>query len=243
MLWAFAFAKPLFDVLADSPDFFVARGNTSSDVILVALVATLVPPTLLVLLEALLFAFRQARRLLHLVFVGLLTAAIVVQVIGGGGGPAWMLIAVALAFGALAALAYARSRVAPAILSVLAPAPLVFVAVFLLFSPVSKLVLPEDEVAASSAVRGSTPVVLVVFDEFSSSSLTGGGGQVDRGRFPNFAALARDATWYRNATTVADGTTHAVPAIPAGFGRPATACRSPRITRATCSPCSAAAMA
>ena len=85
VLWAFAFAKPLFDVLADSPDFFVARGNTSSDVILVALVATLVPPTLLVLLEALLFAFRQARRLLHLVFVGLLTAAIVVQVIGGGG--------------------------------------------------------------------------------------------------------------------------------------------------------------
>ena len=217
VLWAFAFAKPLFDVLADSPDFFVARGNTSSDVILLALAVTLVPPTLLVLLEALLFAFRHARRLLHLVFVGLLTAAIVVQVIGGWGGPAWMLIAFALVLGALAALAYARSRVAPAILSVLAPAPLVFVAVFLLFSPASKLVLPEDEVAASSAVRGSTPVVLVVFDEFSSSSLTGAGGQVDRGRFPHFAALARDATWYRNATTVADGTTHAVPAILSGL--------------------------
>ncbi len=39
---------------------------------------------------------------------------------------------------------------------------------------------------------------------------------VDRQRFPNFAALARDATWYRNATTVADGTTYAVPAILSG---------------------------
>jgi hypothetical protein len=41
-------------------------------------------------------------------------------------------------------------------------------------------------------------------------------GAIDRGRFPNFAALARDGTWYRNATTVADHTTDAVPSLLTG---------------------------
>ena len=220
MLWALAFAKPLFDVLADSPDFFVARANTSSDIVVLALAVTFIPPTLMMVLEALLFAFDRARRLLHLIFVALLLAALVIQVIDGVGWPAAVLIALALVVGVLGAVAYARTRVGPAILSLLAPAPLVFVAIFLLTSPVSKLVLPQDEVTAASAGGNSTPLVVVVFDEFASSSLTAAGGQVDRSRFPNFAALARDATWYRNATTVADGTTIAVPAILSGL-RPA----------------------
>ena len=48
VLWAFAISKPLFDVLAESPDFFVARGNTGGDIVLFALGITLVPPTALV---------------------------------------------------------------------------------------------------------------------------------------------------------------------------------------------------
>ena len=216
VLWTFAFAKPLFDVLADSPDFFVARGNTSGDIIVLALAVTLVPPTALVLLEALLFAFRRARHALHLVFIALLLAAIVVQLIDGWNAPAGVLIGLALLLGAAGALAYARTRVAPLVLSVLSPAPLVFLVVFLLISPVSKLVLPQDEVSASADVGGSTPVVVIVFDEFSGTSLDTRDGRIDGSRFPHFAALARDSTWYRNATTVADGTTHAVPAILSG---------------------------
>ena len=30
VLWSLAFAQPLFDILADSPEFFVARGNTAA---------------------------------------------------------------------------------------------------------------------------------------------------------------------------------------------------------------------
>ena len=47
VLWAFAFAKPLFDVVADAPDFFVARGNTGGDIVLFAIaMALIVAPTL-----------------------------------------------------------------------------------------------------------------------------------------------------------------------------------------------------
>ena len=44
--------------------------------------------------------------------------------------------------------------------------------------------------------------------------------QVDAARYPNFAALARDSTWYRNATTVQWLTEQAVPAVLTGIQPP-----------------------
>jgi hypothetical protein len=41
-------------------------------------------------------------------------------------------------------------------------------------------------------------------------------GRIHGARYPNFAALARSSTWYRNATTVYDVTDRAVPAILTG---------------------------
>ncbi len=68
---------------------------------------------------------------------------------------------------------------------------------------------------------GRTPVVLVIFDEFSGAHLMNRRGAIDAKRFPNFASLARGSTWYPNATTVADQTARAVPAILTG-SRPST---------------------
>jgi hypothetical protein len=58
--------------------------------------------------------------------------------------------------------------------------------------------------------------VFVVFDELSMNSLLSADGNLDGERYPNFAALARNAYWFRNATTVSDATTYAVPAILSG---------------------------
>jgi sulfatase-like protein len=55
--------------------------------------------------------------------------------------------------------------------------------------------------------------VLIVFDEFPGDTLLGPDGRIDAGRFPNFAALAGDATWFHNAHTAYDETTRAVPLI------------------------------
>jgi Sulfatase len=60
------------------------------------------------------------------------------------------------------------------------------------------------------------PVVLLVLDEFPIASLTDSRGQVDAGRFPNFARLARTSTWFRFATGADDFTRRAVPAILTG---------------------------
>jgi hypothetical protein len=56
-------------------------------------------------------------------------------------------------------------------------------------------------------------VVLLVLDEFPGDTLLGPDGRVDAGRFPNFAALAGDSTWFHNAHTAYDSTTKAVPLV------------------------------
>jgi len=57
------------------------------------------------------------------------------------------------------------------------------------------------------------PVIMIVMDEFPVDALLGEDGKIDPGRFPTFADLAGEGTWYRNASTVYDSTTKAIPAI------------------------------
>jgi hypothetical protein len=215
VLWSFAIAKPLFDVLADEPAFFVARGNTRADILIFAFALVLVPPTLLVAVELVFSRARAVRRAVHLLFIAGLVSAFALQVLVDiVSWKSGVLIPVAVALGLLAALAYARLEAVRSILTVLSPAPAVFLVLFLLVSPVSKLILPQDEEGAAAAnVTTEIPVVMIVFDEFSGVSLLDEQGRVDARRFPNLAALARGSTWYPNATTVADVTTEAVPAM------------------------------
>ena len=159
-------------------------------------------------------ALRQA---LHLLFVGVLAAAFVLQLIKDAGAPAGLLLVISVAAGVLAVLAYTATRAGPTLLTVLSPAPLVFLFIFLVVSPVSKLVLPGQEAeAAGVTVPHRPPVVVILFDEFAGFTLDGPDGRIDAARYPNFARLAGDATWYRNATTVADFTDRAVPALLTG---------------------------
>ena len=216
VLWAFAFQKPLFDILGRNPEFFVVRGNTRGDIIAFALLFTFVPPLLMLAAEWV--ALRIRRPLyegLHLALVAVLAAAIVLQVLKDiASGPAGALIAVALAAGTLLAFAYARTVFANQALSFLSPVPVLFLLLFLLFSPVHKLVLPQKEAKASDVeVKSQTPVVMLVLDELPTASLMDDKGRIDAGRFPGFAELAKSSTWYRNTTTVAGFTTRAVPGI------------------------------
>ena len=68
-----------------------------------------------------------------------------------------------------------------------------------------------SEAAAEKPTRPHA--VLVVLDEFPGDILLGPDGKIDAGRYPNFAALAGDSTWFRNAYTSYDSTTKAVPLI------------------------------
>ena len=81
------------------------------------------------------------------------------------------LVAVGVAGGLAGGLLYARRSWAWQWLRYLAPAPLVFALVFLLVSPVSKLVLPQpggtvDANAPGVRINPEHPVVMILLDEF-----------------------------------------------------------------------------
>ena len=219
VLCAFALAQPLFDVLEKTPEFFVARGSTTWDVVAFALGIVLVPPALFLVGEMVVgLVSVRAETVLHLVLVGLLSALVAMQALRRVDAlGAWLALALAGVAGVGAAALYARTPGVRTFVTVLTPAPLAFLAVFLVHSPLEKLRLESTAKAVTLPVVSSrTPVVFVVFDELPVTSLEDGRHRIDAVRYPSFAALARDATWFRNATTVHEHTTAAVPAILTG---------------------------
>ena len=66
---------------------------------------------------------------------------------------------------------------------------------------------------AAPAHAAQPPVVVVVFDALPVQLLEDASHRIDAQRFPNFAAMAREGTWYRNATTVSESTRYSVPAM------------------------------
>ncbi len=75
---------------------------------------------------------------------------------------------------------------------------------------------PKPGVPIPAGAPTRPPVVVLIFDELPNASLTAAGGRLDAARYPNFARLASRSTWFPNASTVADGTYVAVPAILGG---------------------------
>lgn len=216
---SFAIAWQYFQPLADGADFFVERGATSSDVLLFAFGLVLIPPLVMLAVEWLAgLASERLRDALHLLFVGGLVALVVWQGLTEA-EVAWsvkVLDAVAILAAVAITALYARMEVVRSWLTVLSFSPLLVLALFLVFSPVRALALGGDGADPEPGASNDTPVVMVVLDELPVVSLMDRSGGIDRERYPGFAALARQATWYRNAATVGDYTQIAVPAILTG---------------------------
>jgi hypothetical protein len=224
VLSGFAIAQPLLDVTGKSPDFFLFRRADRLDIVALVLGVLVLPAFFIWGFEvAVGLVSERVRRWLHLAAVAGLFALLAIQVakkLTDLRGP--VVVAAALAAGVGAAALYARTSWLRLWLRYLAPAPLAFALVFLLISPVSKLVLPARAEATASAapavVAGAKhpPVVVIFFDEFPLKSLLNSKGQIDRRVYPNFARLADQSTWYRNATGVSGFTPWAMPAMLTG---------------------------
>ncbi|MGC5310985.1 sulfatase-like hydrolase/transferase [Micromonospora zamorensis] len=213
--------QPLLDVLGRSPDFFLFhRADPAQILLLVALVAVL-PTVAVALLGALSrLAGRTARALTHTGLVGLLLAALAVQV-GRHVTPlrGVPLLLVAVLAGAAGVAAHQRWRAPGRVLRLAAAGPVAFLALFLLASPTSAVVLPRGDGGAAGTAQGTgvhPPVVMLILDELPLVSLLGADGRIDATRYPHFAELAGGSTWYRNATGVSGWTPNALPAMLTG---------------------------
>lgn len=219
-LSAFAVAQPLLDLLGRNASFFVAHRASRGDVIVFLAVSLFFIPTLLIGLRVIVSKLSAAAgRTVHLATVGILAALAILPVVGRPLALGWIVVVpVAVVVGSVAALAYARWAPVGRFLTVVSPAVILFAALFLFGSQARQLIFPSARTQASERgpTRSDTPVMAVLFDELSLSSIITPDGGIDETRYPAFARLATRSTWYRDATTAGLRTDQAVPAILTG---------------------------
>ncbi len=218
-LCAFAVAQPPLGLLGRNGQFFVAH-TAGPGAILTLLVGILIlPPLILTGIELLVSRLSlEAANLLHSCFVGgllfLLALTPIARGVGGDGGVASL---IALVLAGAGVWLYRKSSALQGLLSMMAAVPLVFAALFLANDDIWDLMtVGAGEPASSAAIKGEFPIVMVVFDELPVSSLLDRDGEIDAIRYPGFAELARQSTWYPLASSISDHTTSALPAIVTG---------------------------
>ena len=218
-LFGFAVAQPLFDLLSQNADFLVAHKLRPFDLLVLVCMVSLLFPGLLVLVEVLGgFLHRRVGEYVHALVVGALVGAIAFQISNKlFAGPGMVLLLGSVAVSVVVGWASCRVPLFQSFLTFLSPAIVLFPVLFLLRPPVSGLIFEKPEPdGIRPGVSSDIPIVFLVFDELSTSTLMSEHLQINAFRYPNFAALARDSHWFRNASTVAQLSTQALPAILTG---------------------------
>jgi hypothetical protein len=217
-LVAIAIAQPIFEVVSNTPEFLAARGTNAVTVAAAVFVICLLIPFVLFAVErAIRFVSRRTATAFHSLVLALLSAAIVMPWLRRSevlSSPRDALVGTLV--GAGVALAAARVRVVRQFLTALGFAAVSVPVLFLADPDTRQSVLPSTPVVAAPAIERTPPIVFVLFDELPLVSLLDAEGNIDAERYPNFAALAHASYWYRNTSTVASNTIHAVPAILSG---------------------------
>lgn len=213
-------AQPVLAVFGAAPDYFVFQGAERTDIVAFALVVGLAPAFVLWgLVQLVGLGDDRRRRIAHHAVIGGLAGLLVLQVATSRDAAFAFGLTLALGVGAAAAWAHHRWPGVRLWAAWMAPIPVVVLGLFLFSSPVSGLVRDQGVDPAELGAFGSgvpPPVVMVVFDEWPLASIVRRDGTIDEDLYPNVAALAGDATWYRDTTTVANLTNFAVPSLLTG---------------------------
>lgn len=217
---AFAIAQPIFSLLSDHGEFFIARAAQPIDVILFTIIMVALPALFMIAIHWLLGILgKEARQVGHLVLIALLFTLLSLSVVGRFGDlPGSSVLALSIAAGAVLGWIYYRSNTLRELLAYTSFAALVFPVYFVLVPDIWSIIRPETIEVTRAQDQDNThgAIVLLIFDELPTTSLMTSDRTVDPHLFPNIAKLSERAFWFRNATTVASGTVHAVPAILSG---------------------------
>ncbi len=223
-LFAFVVARPIFTLLTDHPGYLIAINMGELDLYVATTLILTIIPLVLVGLVATAGLFGHKFRLLAQSFVCAgFVSVFTLHLVGEIKAIPFMgsLKLPAIIFVVFVILYYKKPRFS-LVITALSPVIILFPVLFLLNGNIERVLqadetLVENRVEISNAPPGNKPpITMVLFDELPLVDLLDAEGAIDAKRYPNFAALAEQATWYKNATTVSNATQIAVPAILSG---------------------------
>lgn len=209
-----AIAQPILDLYGKNPTVFSAAKLSSLEVALFLLIVVLVPAGLATGLDRLTRFLgpkvNEATRLWVIAGFSFLVGIAVARWLHVDGNVG--AFGLGFLFAVVLPIAYDKKKAIrewSRWLSVLAVA--VTASAVLQLQPI----LLQSNGPASDAViaKKEITVLQIVFDEFPLYALLGKDGTINEERFPGFAALAKESTWYRNNVAESNFTHQAVPAI------------------------------
>lgn len=219
-LVSFAVTQPVLWAVGENPVFLVAHDVAGMGVVWFALGALLVPSAALVVMDLLCGLLPDlwgevASASLRGTLIAL---ALVPTLIHAVDPPPVVSIGLLVVASVVATLLWLRSRFMSRLVGVLWFAPLVFVLFFVVASGARALAFGSEVPTATSVGAGSdTSVVWLIFDQLPLSLLVDETGEIVEERYPNFARLARESTWFAGAATVSSSTAVDVPAALSGM--------------------------
>ncbi len=220
LMASLALAQPLFDLLGRQAEILVAHQFSAGDLLALALILGIIIPATLGLLSvlAIVLGRRAAASVFYLMF-GALAALALAPLTAPLALHGLLAVGLVLAASLVLVMVYRRFTPIRLFFKIMSAAVLVFPLSFLFFSRATALLSPTAHAAlADIAPASNSPdIVVLVMDEFPLVSLLTRDLEIDRQRFPNFARLADQANWYRNATTSAEITVAAVPSLLTGI--------------------------
>ena len=217
VLYALAVSQPLLNLLGTNADFFTSRQLSSGTVLWFALVVALGIPLLLYAIDTIAgLTSDTVGWVIHLVLVFGLTLLLAGQIARKVFESTAGAIALAAVLAGLLTLIYARSAPLRQIATWFSPLPLLVLLLFLFNTSANRIVFPGSTAAAEVTTDRHVPVIFLAFDEFTGTSLLGPNNKIDVKSFPNFAALTKDGTYYRNFTAAADETTRVMAGLMTG---------------------------
>ena len=216
VLTSFALAQPVYDRLGGRSAFLLDQNVTPQTVNLLVFLLSFALPAAIVSFEYVIFRWKpKIYDSLHAIMIFTLLVLLALPVcMRANFLSGFMMLSAGLAAGGFGLWCYFEFRRVRMIVTLAAPGILIFPTVFLVqYSAATAMTAPS---VVRSASWAPVPVVLLVFDEFSGLSLMNPEREIDADRFPNFAALSKRSTWFRNAASVNPLTRLAVPAILSG---------------------------
>jgi hypothetical protein len=214
-VWAYGVSQPIFSLIEGNASFLVLRDSTRADAVAFALLVALgVPLAAIAYVRLAALLSPWAGDMLYLAILAGFLAPIALRLVKSSDPGRGVAIVAALLLCVVGVACYVQWRPVRLFVGFSIVLPVVGVVSFVHGLPVTEEARAAQMVGVHPSAR--PPVVVVVFDEFSVSSLLTASGRIDDVRYPAFGRLVREGTWYPNATTVHGYTDHAVPAILTG---------------------------